>query len=106
MLREANRALDSTRGEVENLRLELERALAREETAAIAVEKERQAARGKIAELEGAVETAEREHRSLRERMEARLERLRLSMEEEERENGSQVRQANSPCPRSSAAGC
>jgi len=81
------------------LRLELDQALAREEKAAIAVEKERQAARGTIAELEGVVERSEREHRLLRERMEARLEHLRLAMEEEERENGSQVRSANSACP-------
>lgn len=93
MLREANRALESSRREAETLQHGLKRALARkqEEEAAGAFQEERRAAREKIAELESAIERSEREHGVVRERAEGRLELLRSAMEQEEQENASQV---------------
>lgn len=92
MLREANRALESSRREAETLQHGLERALARkQEEAAGAFQEERRAAREKIAELESAIERSEREHGVVRERAEGRLELLRSAMEQEEQENASEV---------------
>eukprot|EP00903_Cladosiphon_okamuranus_P011234 g10598.t1 len=91
MLREADQALESSRGEAEGLRRGLERARTREREAATAVEEERRAAQGKIAVLESAIERSEREHALLRERTEGRMELLRSAMEQEEEENASQA---------------
>lgn len=100
LLQEADQALDSSRAEVEALRRGLDRARAREREAVGAVEEERQAALGKIAELENVIERSEREHAVVRERMEGRLELLRSAMEEEEQENASQVCGCVGFCPR------
>lgn len=91
MLQEANQALESSRGDLEELRCRLERARTREREVVGAVEEERQAALEKIAELESLIERSEREHGLLRERTEGRLELLRSAMEEEEQENAPQV---------------
>lgn len=79
------------REEVEVLRGELARARVREREMAGAVEEERQTARKKVAELEGVIDRTDREHALFRERTELRLERLRVAVEEEDEENGSQV---------------
>lgn len=91
LLHEARKALETTRGEVENLHRELGRALAREREASAAVEEERRASREKIVELEGAIEKSEAEHALLQERTEGRLEVLKLAAEAEEQENDPQV---------------
>lgn len=91
LLQAANRSLERARGEAEILQGELEQARAREREAVEAVAEERRAARDKMAGLEGVIEKSEREHDLLRVRLEGRLERLRLAMEEEEQEDDSQV---------------
>lgn len=91
LLQAANQSLERARREAEILHGELEQARAREREAVDAVAEERRAAREKMAELEGVIEKSEREHDLLRQRLEGRLERLRLAMEEEEQENSSQV---------------
>lgn len=88
--------LKSTRmgGQIEHLRNELDVARDQERSAAEAADKEREASRRKIVELESAATTANREHTLFKERTEERLERLRIAVEDEERENGSQVCEA------------
>ncbi|CAN0394381.1 unnamed protein product, partial [Pylaiella littoralis] len=81
LLQAANQSLERAREEAEILHKELEEARAREREAAEAVVEERRAAREKIAELQSAIEKSEREHGLLRERLEIRLERLRLAVE-------------------------
>lgn len=92
LLREAKQKLRESRAEVKSLRDELERAQVRERKAVDAAEEERRAGREKVAELEGVVDKADREHALVRERTEERLERLKLVVEEEEQEDGLQVR--------------
>lgn len=45
----------------------------------------------RIAELEGVLDATKREHELFRERANARLDQLRLVIDQEERENGAQV---------------
>lgn len=71
------------------MRGELDLARNRQREAVHTAEGEKRAAREKISELELVIVKAEEHHLVFRERAEARLERLRLAIEEEE--GGSQV---------------
>lgn len=85
------RATTSIRGEEEELWKEH---VGRARTGEMAARDEATAARRKILELEGAMEKSRTEHQSFRERTERRLESLKLAVEEEELEQGAQVRGA------------
>lgn len=73
--------------EVESLRGELALAVG----AAAASNARQESAETKVAELEGLLNNAIREHARFREQTEKRLEDARAAFEEEERENGVQV---------------
>lgn len=87
-LRMAEEAVSEATKEVELLREDLARARGAETTSAT----RREEAERRVAHLEGVLEAAELKHVLFREGVEGRLEELKTSIEEEERESGAQVR--------------
>lgn len=91
-LLETNQALKESNAEVEVLRCELERVRAEEGEALKRAIEGGRAARAKALELEEAARKRDRDHALFREKLEAKLELLKAAFEEEEQEDGSQVR--------------
>lgn len=86
-LEEARSACEAAKAESENLGRQLDFARAGEAAEA----EEKRAAKDTIVELERAVEDARREHERTRERAATRLDLLRSTFEQEERENAGKV---------------
>ena len=82
----ASNSLDEARAENEALRDELERARQQQIEATEALETVKQAAQEIIAELESAIQETHREQTLSKERVERRLRRFKLAIDEEEQD--------------------
>lgn len=104
-LLETNQALESSTAEVEMLRGEVERVKAEGGEAIKKVLDRGRAAQAKALELEEASRKADRDHALFKEKLEAKLALLKVAFDEEEQEDGSQVRISHvCPLPNSSGS--